>query len=468
MFDITPQQFKSVIEGIVDSRIDKKGITKYISAIVTSVNLDNTANVYIPPDKDKTITRLINKTGEMLDVGDSVEICTKNGSLNNAWISVRHGIGTPAGGGGGEAHPIGSILLHSSDVIPDGWLLCDGTAISRLDYSDLFNVIGTTYGSGDGKNTFNLPDFRTRVPLGSNTSYILGSNGGNESNSYTPSGTVQGHALTVNEMPSHNHGFSSNADVRWDGLSGYADTNGAWATGYRFANNGGGGNVGHTGGNASHSHGFSGTRASISTLQPYLTVNYIIKVKPTPAVITKGTIIDNLESMSATDALSANQGRILNEKIEAIQPQEKIYWMGYQGTRIDLNQGASIQLKTMNMNNSSGITYSNGVWTIPEDGLYAIDLKIHLDNAPQGTRSFVNMNLSGAGIYCPTVVRSTDTQYMYGDPVYQLNGVFPLLGGTKIELWCYCSHANVRLKGGNFTPGDGTSTFSIIRIGEYL
>jgi len=51
----------------------------------------------------------------------------------------------------------GFITETSDDVIPDGWLECDGTAVSRTTYSELFDLIGTTYGVGDGSTTFNLP-----------------------------------------------------------------------------------------------------------------------------------------------------------------------------------------------------------------------------------------------------------------------------------------------------------------------
>lgn len=54
----------------------------------------------------------------------------------------------------------GSILSYGNDSIPTGYLFCDGSAISRTTYSDLFAAIGTTWGVGDGSTTFNLPDLR--------------------------------------------------------------------------------------------------------------------------------------------------------------------------------------------------------------------------------------------------------------------------------------------------------------------
>lgn len=56
--------------------------------------------------------------------------------------------------------PSGTILDFSGPVAPQGWLICDGSAISRTDYAALFAVIGTIYGVGDGSTTFNLPDLR--------------------------------------------------------------------------------------------------------------------------------------------------------------------------------------------------------------------------------------------------------------------------------------------------------------------
>lgn len=56
--------------------------------------------------------------------------------------------------------PTGSVVAWLTATVPTGWLECDGTAISRTTYAHLFDVLGTTYGVGDGSTTFNLPDFR--------------------------------------------------------------------------------------------------------------------------------------------------------------------------------------------------------------------------------------------------------------------------------------------------------------------
>ena len=61
---------------------------------------------------------------------------------------------------------VGSMTIFAGSVVPDGYLLCDGQAVSRSKYSKLFEVIGTTWGAGDGSTTFNVPDMREVAPVG--------------------------------------------------------------------------------------------------------------------------------------------------------------------------------------------------------------------------------------------------------------------------------------------------------------
>ena len=99
----------------------------------------------------------------------------------------------------------GEIRMWSTASAPSGWLICDNSAVSRATYSDLFAVIGTTYGSGDGSTTFNLPDFRGRTPIGSGTgdasdatAHALASKAGEETHLNTSSESgVPVHSHTV-------------------------------------------------------------------------------------------------------------------------------------------------------------------------------------------------------------------------------------------------------------------------------
>lgn len=70
--------------------------------------------------------------------------------------------------------PIGTILAYGGAVAPSGWFLCDGTAISRTTYSELFAVIGESFGAGDGSTTFNLPDMRGKFAEGTPSDGTLG------------------------------------------------------------------------------------------------------------------------------------------------------------------------------------------------------------------------------------------------------------------------------------------------------
>lgn len=70
--------------------------------------------------------------------------------------------------------PIGAINAYGGATAPNGWLLCQGQAISRTDYAELFAVIGTAYGSGDGSTTFNVPDFRDKFLEGASTTNPVG------------------------------------------------------------------------------------------------------------------------------------------------------------------------------------------------------------------------------------------------------------------------------------------------------
>jgi len=105
---------------------------------------------------------------------------------------------------GGTASPSGSALvgemkMYGGVAAPLGWLMCDGSAISRTTYANLFAVIGIAFGAGNGTTTFNIPDLRGRAPVGAGTgtgltNRVLGTMFGAET-----------HTLTPNEMPSHAH-----------------------------------------------------------------------------------------------------------------------------------------------------------------------------------------------------------------------------------------------------------------------
>lgn len=89
---------------------------------------------------------------------------------------------------------IGEVREFAFYPVPDNWLLCMGQDVSRATYASLFAVIGTTFGDGDGTNSFTLPDLRWRVVVGINATVEIGDTGGEAE-----------HLLTVGELPSHVH-----------------------------------------------------------------------------------------------------------------------------------------------------------------------------------------------------------------------------------------------------------------------
>lgn len=73
--------------------------------------------------------------------------------------------------------PTGCVMAFAGSTTPDGWLLCDGSDVSRTTYANLFAVIGTTYGAGDGSTTFGLPTLTDKFIMGSSTSGTVKSAG---------------------------------------------------------------------------------------------------------------------------------------------------------------------------------------------------------------------------------------------------------------------------------------------------
>lgn len=143
----------------------------------------------------------------------------------------------------GTINEIGAIVAYGGTLPPTGFLLCDGTAISRATFSALFAVIGTTYGTGDGSTTFNLPNLKGRVPVGLDTSQT----------EFNTMGKTGGHKL----LQAHTHGsitLTPNAGT----TAGTAVKGGTGAPDYTAT-------TGSTGG------------GNAENLQPYQVVNYIIR-----------------------------------------------------------------------------------------------------------------------------------------------------------------------------------------------
>jgi microcystin-dependent protein len=138
-----------------------------------------------------------------------------------------------------EGIPTATIVPWSDSSVPSGFLECNGAAVSRTTYADLFAIVGTTYGAGNGSTTFDLPDLQDNVAVGKSNNKALASSGG--ANTVASTGNVGG--------------STANASLSVAQL----------------ANNAGSG--------SGHSHNMSATFSgdATSVVQPYLTVVYVIK-----------------------------------------------------------------------------------------------------------------------------------------------------------------------------------------------
>jgi microcystin-dependent protein len=144
----------------------------------------------------------------------------KRNEADSAWIilgtvSEASGTFSPSA----SVLPAGAVQVFAMSSAPTGWLSCDGTAVSRSTYSGLYSAIGTTYGSGNGSTTFNLPDLRGE--------FIRGWDAGRGIDSGRTFGSFQ-----LDEFKSHTHSMTF-ARTGWDaytGLnvgSGYSQNTGA-------------------------------------------------------------------------------------------------------------------------------------------------------------------------------------------------------------------------------------------------
>lgn len=228
--------------------------------------------------------------------------------------------------------PTGSIVQYGGNAAPTGWMLCNGAPISRTTYAALFAVIGTTYGVGDGSTTFNLPNFGGRVPAGlkgtAGEPFLSnGETGGSRTSTASHTHDLQNHThalknhihdlsshthalgnhthsgTTGDDSPDHTHSIAgstgaggiyqlatwiNNVQLSYGGATGGASvrhqhtfTSGAPSTNTSGApsNNSSGVPSDNTSNTPSTNvTGASSADASNGNLQPYLTVNFIIKL----------------------------------------------------------------------------------------------------------------------------------------------------------------------------------------------
>ena len=195
---------------------------------------------------------------------------------------------------------VGAIKPWTKATAPAGYLLCDGSAVSRTTYAELFAVTGTTYGVGNGSTTFNVPQLQGKMPQGydGNTYNLAGTGGANAvtvsvtnnqaatnatNQAVTVTGSISNTSLTTAQLASHTHSETQGALFGLSVVGGPFNVN----RGNTGANTGGAGSgTGHN-----HSHTLSGTltgnvttsltgavtAAGTNSFSPFVVVNYIIK-----------------------------------------------------------------------------------------------------------------------------------------------------------------------------------------------
>lgn len=180
-----------------------------------------------------------------------------------------------AGGIAGDTVPIGTIMPYSGSEEPVNWITCDGRELNRFEYEDLFTIIGTTYGEGDGSTTFNIPNLKGKIPVGFDSE-------DGDFNAVGKTGGEKTHTLTIEEMPKHRHG------IRTSAVSGGQVDNMPWGAALAVQTT----NTEYTGGNGAHNN-----------MQPYLVQKYIIKAFQSVGVVAN---ISNVKSESTVDTYSCD------------------------------------------------------------------------------------------------------------------------------------------------------------------
>lgn len=168
----------------------------------------------------------------------------------NSWVKVLTVNSTDTVNG---LSPVGTLISYAGTSIPKGWLLCNGSAVSRTTYSRLFSIIGTKYGTGNGSSTFNLPNCNGRVLQGTTTSGSVGT--------YLSAG-----------LPNIIGTFDGNTDDGQSKKTGAFYNTGIWFWGA----NGDGNDSGVIGFNASLSNPIYGASTTVQppALQTYILIKY--------------------------------------------------------------------------------------------------------------------------------------------------------------------------------------------------
>lgn len=190
-----------------------------------------------------------------------------------------------------QPQPVGVVEAFAGSNAPNGWLICDGSQVSRSLYPELFSVIGTTYGSGDGFTTFTLPDLRGRTIAGRDgvnnmnngpTNRLTATHFGAAGTALGNSGGSESNTLTTSQMPSHTHTQDAHSHSLGPGQSfgmAFGNQDGAFAV-FKVgvsSINGGSYQGPYSAQNTTATNQNTGGGNAHNNTQPTMILNYIIK-----------------------------------------------------------------------------------------------------------------------------------------------------------------------------------------------
>ena len=412
-----------------------------------------------------------------------------------------------SGGGSGVIVPPGTVMSWAGDQnsIPSGYQLCDGSAVSRTVYSDLYLAIGDTHGAGDGSTTFNLPDLRNRFIVGEGSSYATAATGGsadatlvshshninNHTHSFSGSGSdtvnisVSGttgnqsanhtHVFTTDTQGNHNHQWGTDDNLGAGGGTNNPDANGGQAWKGTTSTNGAHSHSGTTSGvSNNHNHTFSGSgsdNVSISVsgttgnpsntgtdsqgssatganLPPYYALCYIIKMDAYAASGGGGSSYTDSDVNAHLNTSSASSGQILS-------------WDGSDFVWVDDQTGGSGSGTGITDGDKGDITVSSSgsTWTIDDGVISTAKIATGAVNSGKlATNSVTSVAIEAGAVTIAKIGASGTpdaTTFLRGDG----NWVIPPSSGSGIALTDLS--VNVNSPGtANFTYSNSTGVFT--------